>query len=300
MFVLCSGNVSKKTLCIFGLVTVFLIVHAFYAFYPSFKISISIVLYTSTKEPETTIVTTLELNTTLANISTRHPDKEDIFSMINPFHCPNQGEHLQLVIMIPTTPSRQGARLAIRYTWGQVASRDDVSMYFIIGQAENLTVQTNIEEEQFLFDDIMQTQFIDTYTNLTLKTLSIIKWVKDYCLLANYLLKVDDDVFVNGDRLLQFIARHTPATRTIYGNLNTDTEPIRDLQLKQYIPFEEYNARVFPDYVSGSAYLLPAGLSAEIYQSSLKRKIIRLEDVFLTDSYAELDVSYICLLLFPK
>ena len=50
----------------------------------------------------------------------------------------------------------------------------------------------------------MQGHFIDNYFNLTLKTISMMKWISDYCYKVKYVLKVDDDMFVNMQNLTDF------------------------------------------------------------------------------------------------
>ena len=43
--------------------------------------------------------------------------------------------------------------------------------------------------------------FHDTYLNLTLKTTFLLKWVTARCSNAKFVFKVDDDVFVNPEKL---------------------------------------------------------------------------------------------------
>ena len=43
--------------------------------------------------------------------------------------------------------------------------------------------------------------FQDTYHNLTLKTIMGLKWMSIFCPQAQYVLKTDDDIYVNVDLL---------------------------------------------------------------------------------------------------
>jgi hypothetical protein len=71
-------------------------------------------------------------------------------------------------------------RKAIRETWGHFALVNDVRMMFFVGQTGEKERQY-IRDENFTYGDITQGNFDDHYDNLTLKTVSMLQWVKDYC-----------------------------------------------------------------------------------------------------------------------
>lgn len=48
-----------------------------------------------------------------------------------------------------------------------------------------------------LYGDIVQENFTDSYRNLTYKCIEAMKWISTYCNRTAYILKADDDVFVN-------------------------------------------------------------------------------------------------------
>lgn len=56
-----------------------------------------------------------------------------------------------------------------------------VQTIFLVGQTTNNQTQTKIIEESQNYHDIIQESFIDTYKNLTLKTVMMLKWVTDNC-----------------------------------------------------------------------------------------------------------------------
>ena len=56
-----------------------------------------------------------------------------------------------------------------------------------------------------VYGDMAFGNFIDSYKNLTLKTLSLVNWVKQSCKRPRYLLKVDDDIFINTKNMLSLI-----------------------------------------------------------------------------------------------
>ncbi|VEN57901.1 unnamed protein product [Callosobruchus maculatus] len=201
---------------------------------------------------------------------------------VNSQICPNLGKNLKLLIAITSAPSHEAARMAVRETWGHFTIRKDVAIAFILGVTSNQTLNNNIEKEQEIYGDIIRGKFIDTYDNLTLKTISVLEWVDNYCPKASFVLKTDDDMFINVSRLLAFIAKHKPETRAIYGRLAKKWKPIRNKMSKYYISPQQYKPPVFPDFTTGPAYLLPANLAKELYVTALNHTYFKLEDVFVT------------------
>lgn len=78
---------------------------------------------------------------------------------------------------------------------------------FFKGHTPNTTIQDELSTEQSLYQDLIIANFIDSYDNLTLKTMSMLEWMKDYCNQSEYLLKTDDDMFINVGNLLAFVGR---------------------------------------------------------------------------------------------
>lgn len=73
-----------------------------------------------------------------------------------------------------------------------------------LNEAER-TVQRVLGREHGRYGDLVQCQSRDTYTNLTLKSIAALEWIREYCPTARYLLKTDDDMFIDIRRLLRFI-----------------------------------------------------------------------------------------------
>ena len=76
--------------------------------------------------------------------------------------------------------------------------------------------------------------FVDTYNNLTLKTLMLLKWVKNNCDSASFVMKTDDDIYINVENLVHFI-NHYPKqnlSNALLGQLVCGSEPVRDADSK--------------------------------------------------------------------
>lgn len=73
-------------------------------------------------------------------------------------------------------------------------------MAFVLG-ASPASERAKLAAEDALFGDVIVGNSVDSYRNLSLKTLSMLEWADTSCALAPRLLKTDDDVFLNVPRL---------------------------------------------------------------------------------------------------
>ncbi len=62
------------------------------------------------------------------------------------------------------------------------------------------------------YGDLVQENFIDSYRNLTLKTLMGIRWASIHCSNAKFVVKIDDDVIINPFYLLNYLDNVTNTT----------------------------------------------------------------------------------------
>ncbi|XP_058444076.1 uncharacterized protein LOC131425854 [Malaya genurostris] len=190
----------------------------------------------------------------------------------------------------------------------------DVDPAFNVPEVELDELQMKIINESEVYGDIIQESFIDTYNNLTLKTIMMLKWVVNNCdTKVKYIMKCDDDSFVNVPNLLQvllggtvplykasipFNDRNTVAVmsqknrlvevkRLLIGFLFCEVKPIADTSSKWYTPNYMYNKEFYPHYLSGTAYLMNLDAAKLLYRTSLTTPIFHLEDVYLTGIVAD-------------
>lgn len=209
------------------------------------------------------------------------------FMSVNYKICPKLGLGIKLLMVVTSAADHELARLDIRKTWGHFAARKDVAMMFLMGSSLNGSVDSDVEKENDLYNDIIRLKIIDTYDNLTLKALSMLMWTDIYCPKSLFLLKVDDDMYINVDRLLNFIETLKPDQRFIYGQLEGGWKPSRDPKTPHYISYQQYESDNPVDYVSGPAYLLPVSVIQELYTNALQYKYIQVEDVFIVGIIAD-------------
>lgn len=212
---------------------------------------------------------------------------ESGYDIPNPDLCPELGKNLKVLVGIMSAPSHKDARMAIRQTWGHYALRQDVSLAFIVGTSKEPALNSITTEESTIYGDIIRGNFIDSYDNLTLKTISFMEWIDNYCAATPFVLKTDDDMFINFSKLLSFIEKHWKSEKTIFGRLARKWKPIRNKRSKYYVSVKQFSQPVFPDFTTGPAYLLTGDIIRGLYKNSLKTTYLKLEDVFMTGIVAQ-------------
>lgn len=130
-----------------------------------------------------------------------------------------QNKKVDVLVIVPTSAANHEAREAVRKSWnGNFPANWPVMFY--LGATNNPRLQNEITEEGRQYGDITQDDsFLDSYNNLTLKSLSLVSWAHKFCKNANYVLKIDDDVFLNTKKFHDLIICITSARNDIYMKL---------------------------------------------------------------------------------
>ena len=143
--------------------------------------------------------------------------------------------------------------------------------------------QENVIAESKITDDIVVENFLDTYSNLTLKSIFMLKWLNDRCSNAKFVLKVDDDVFVNPENLMKMLNSTTFNTAkldsqekksetvnyALIGKTMIDIKPERRSFHRWFIPRNVYPYDTFPPYLIGFSYLFTGSVVESIYTCTL-------------------------------
>lgn len=149
-----------------------------------------------------------------------------------------------LLVIVCSAVSNTDARNAIRDTWmkakrvqnGTLLSALEnitlgVKVAFLLGETTNETIQNDVYLENELHGDIIQEGFYDSYLNLTLKSVMLLKWVTTYCPEVSFVLKTDDDMFVNIPALVGYLST-IHRQNVIVGYLFCHARPVKDLRSK--------------------------------------------------------------------
>ncbi|XP_056149012.1 beta-1,3-galactosyltransferase 2-like [Lampris incognitus] len=215
-----------------------------------------------------------------------------------PYKCPESKLAPFLVLLIATEARQVEARDAIRQTWGNesVALGVGFIRLFLLGTNKGelgRLQQRTLESESLRHHDIIQQDFLDTYNNLTTKTLMGINWVAMYCRKASYVMKTDSDMFVNTEYLVHKLLRPELKPKKDYftGNNMRGFAPNRNKNSKWYMSPELYPSEKYPTFCSGTGYVFSGDLATKIYRASLGIRRLHLEDVYVGICLAKLRIE---------
>jgi len=153
-------------------------------------------------------------------------------------------------------------RAAVRASWAAAdLVPEDVRVVFLVGTKAPEIVNgsvlvgsdwsSQLRDEWRQHGDILQEDFVDAYANLTVKTLRMLKWTTRQSG-VKFLLKADEDVYLNLERAKGEIERVIGNSNFIVGNLICGAAPIRDPDSKYFCPKSAFKGKVYPPYVSGT------------------------------------------------
>ena len=192
-----------------------------------------------------------------------------------------------LVVFVKTHPSNVDQRHAIRHTWGDVSSYHFTSNFrvvvlFSLGTAGVLfpDLQKRVEEENALYGDLIQENYVDDFYNLTRKVIGQLKWTLTYCSNAKYFMTTDDDIFVRIPNLITFLT--TLEGRNLYlGYVHKGSSPDRRVVSKYYVSQDIYSGRYYPDYCPGAGYVLSMDVINMIFKHVSSVPMLYIDDVFI-------------------
>ena len=200
------------------------------------------------------------------------------------------GDHQAVSIFILSAATTAGnyylKRQAQRKTWVSDAKEHNISVYFVIALSENETTNQLLKEESKQYKDMIQMQYIDNYWNITLKTVSILRWAQNKCNNSKLIIKTDDDTILNINKVLnsldQFKSGITGSVLS-YSFLEIECESKYNLEQKIKMP-----------YALGAIYAITTDVIPKLLATleTYSGRILDQEDLFITGVLAKKQVFH--------
>lgn len=152
-----------------------------------------------------------------------------------------------LVIIVKSAVENFDRRVAIRQTWGMKSRFPDIRIrtVFILGiiKSRNSEIQQKVRKESRKHNDIIQLQYLDSYYNNTIKTMSAFKWAYDYCSEASNYLFSDDDMYVSIKNVFKYLKNPLHYPEDISNALNLVDKQIKRKRSLQNYKFSNYGMK---------------------------------------------------------
>ena len=167
----------------------------------------------------------------------------------------------------------------------------ELAHLFVIGTDEKLDKNSInfIDKEAQSFNDILMIDTHDNYKNLLYKHLAIVNWINVNCENTTYVVKLDDDVYVNLKPLIShlyfkfgLLDDFPPDYKFLYCNVNEMALPIRNNDSKWYVNTDSYPFEWYPNYCEGFAYITNVATMRLMYQQSKLIPRFWIDDVYFT------------------
>ncbi|GCB80184.1 hypothetical protein scyTo_0018893 [Scyliorhinus torazame] len=192
-----------------------------------------------------------------------------------------------LLLAIKSLAEHADRRASIRSTWGKERTIDGalVRRVFLLGLTESRirsqAVQAMVDHEGREHGDIVQWGFRESFFNVTLKETLFWKWFSQDCRTVKFVLKGDDDVFVNVKNVLEYLNDVDPSHDLYVGDVFRNWYPTRVVQSKYYIPLFMYGNKPYPPYAGGGGYLLSATSILKLHNVSAFQELFPIDDAFV-------------------
>ncbi|XP_002738327.1 beta-1,3-galactosyltransferase 1-like [Saccoglossus kowalevskii] len=207
------------------------------------------------------------------------------FILSNPYKCERTDvaeADIFLLVLITSRVANFERRATIRQTWGGTAfvASNRVATMFLLGNDNNDKLRKMVRHEKEQFDDIIMGDFVDSYHNLTLKSIMGLKWARYYCPKAKYVLKTDDDVFVNYVAMVNFLLSSNRSDFAV-GYVYLHESPNRNASHKWFMSPELFPSNEYPPFCSGTGYVMSSDVLQRTYDAALQTPLLPLEDVYV-------------------
>jgi len=195
-----------------------------------------------------------------------------------------------LLIVIPSAPKRFDKRHLIRETWFKRYQNSSlVTVRFVVGML-NLSdeVKSGLLAEQEKFNDlVMIDDLLDSYKNLTRKTLYTFIWAA-YNVNFLYLFKCDDDTYPQLERTL-FELHERPSAHRLYWGFFLQNAPVR--RTGKWRDREWSLGKHYVKFAIGGAYIISSDLIDLLVNNVLYLQLFTNEDVAVGLWLASYDIE---------
>ena len=189
-------------------------------------------------------------------------------------------QYYYLIILVSSAPGNWQRRNLIRKTWAfENAFNSRWATAFLVAQTRIQAESSSLLKEDNIHGDLVQANYYDHYWNQTWKIQMGFEWASKYCKFS-FLLKTDDDVFVNVPGVLSFLSNPTTPNEKLYAGNHYKNPPVHRGD-KWAVTTQEYSATHYPGFCPGFGYILSHDVIVSFVKAFSFVPYFRLDDVYV-------------------
>ncbi|KAL7057279.1 hypothetical protein AAHC03_019421 [Spirometra sp. Aus1] len=190
------------------------------------------------------------------------------------------------MIIVKSALTNYARRLQLRKVIDRqsVEANVKVGVLFSIGLPANGQIPPDLLEEFAQFDDILLASYTDTYYNLTLKTISYLRFVHRRCLRASStFVFLDDDHGISLKQLRRLLSNFplSVVRSSIFGHINARSPVMRSNESKWMTHRKAFPFPKYPQYAAGPCYIIGADLISKLSVAAAFTQLFPVEDAFV-------------------
>jgi len=161
----------------------------------------------------------------------KHIVSNDLLSpRVNPCPVQSNSSHLNFLVLVKTTPINSKQRDLIRKN-----VPENVTPIFLLGKDSYGNILPRVSQEFSRFGDVLIGNFIESYRNLTVKTLMGITYAINHCHENDIVLVMDGDHFVNFVGFTELVKKRYPSQELFLSCGGYDPNVGRDPRSRHYV-----------------------------------------------------------------
>ena len=189
----------------------------------------------------------------------------------------NRSSTLRLVILVSSNAPHVARRALIRKYWGNYsnwATNFQWKVIFVVGGNLDKNILQQLYEEGKTYHDLLMEDFEESFYKLSFKVMVGLAWLNKN-LKYDFLLKCDDDVFVNVDELMKVLS----TTKHHFFGQRMINQPVERKGRYGVSKEEHFNDRYHP-YCSGGGFILSSSIVGKILPHFNWGKPLKIDDAY--------------------
>ena len=200
-------------------------------------------------------------------------------SIIEPAMIDNKLFILVLINSAAGSEAHYYKRMAIRNTWGKPIGRNQWKTTFFLGKTYRPLIDRQRLMEAKEYGDIIIGDFPDTYRNITQKLMMAFQWASKQS--YEYLLKTDDDVYINIPSLITWINTRENPDEPLYAGVLYRANIVRDPLHRHFVRWADLQQVRYPWYPKGALYVLSSEVVQDMVKIANRVKMITVDDAYV-------------------